>query len=296
VVQPETQPASSKTPADPLTVDLACARCGYNLRTLATDALCPECATPVSQSLLGNRLHLAAPAWLRDLRSGTVLLLVYLLLRVVVGMVTAWMSVNSQPPLYLLWCMVDVFGVVAVFRLTRPEPSSPERETVMGLRRLLRVASVVSLPARYAWVIPSIAATVPAGVGSVVGGVAILVVTIGLLIHLRRLALRIPDGVLVHHTTVVALGLGVTTVWAVTINVTGAVFGPRTIAGLLAGARTHTVIFGVFGCFTIVFYLWFVILLLNFVSSFHRVAAQASDLRVNTTGARDSDQAQMPPE
>ena len=30
--------------------DLACVQCGYNLRTLSPDALCPECATPVART------------------------------------------------------------------------------------------------------------------------------------------------------------------------------------------------------------------------------------------------------
>lgn len=45
--------------------DLPCSGCGYNLRTLGRDALCPECALPVAKSLDGAHLESADPMWLR---------------------------------------------------------------------------------------------------------------------------------------------------------------------------------------------------------------------------------------
>ena len=33
--------------------DVPCSRCGYNLRTLSSTGLCPECAAPVAESLQG---------------------------------------------------------------------------------------------------------------------------------------------------------------------------------------------------------------------------------------------------
>src|SRR5262245_18738214 len=38
--------------------DLRCVRCGYNLRTLARDAVCPECALPVRDSVRSTSLQL----------------------------------------------------------------------------------------------------------------------------------------------------------------------------------------------------------------------------------------------
>lgn len=54
--------------------DLPCVGCGYNLRTLARAALCPECATPVEQSFRAHDLDAASPAWLRRVRRGYLLL------------------------------------------------------------------------------------------------------------------------------------------------------------------------------------------------------------------------------
>jgi hypothetical protein len=54
--------------------DLPCRSCGYNLRTLATSAVCPECATPIAASLRSELLREADPNWLWHMHSGCKLL------------------------------------------------------------------------------------------------------------------------------------------------------------------------------------------------------------------------------
>lgn len=41
--------------AAPISIDIPCDTCGYNLRSLGTDALCPECRTPVSASIVQTK-------------------------------------------------------------------------------------------------------------------------------------------------------------------------------------------------------------------------------------------------
>ncbi len=50
--------------------DRQCVGCGYNLRTLTYDASCPECSTPVKNSLMGDLLVFANPRWLRRILMG----------------------------------------------------------------------------------------------------------------------------------------------------------------------------------------------------------------------------------
>jgi hypothetical protein len=54
--------------------DLPCRSCEYNLRTLATEGVCPECATPVAASLRSELLRDADPDWLWHMHSGCKLL------------------------------------------------------------------------------------------------------------------------------------------------------------------------------------------------------------------------------
>jgi hypothetical protein len=43
--------------------DIPCRKCGYNLRGLAVDGRCPECATPVGVSINGELLRYSDPTF-----------------------------------------------------------------------------------------------------------------------------------------------------------------------------------------------------------------------------------------
>lgn len=50
--------------------DLACTHCDYNLRTMHIESKCPECGTPIANSLTYNDLAYADQEWLRRVRLG----------------------------------------------------------------------------------------------------------------------------------------------------------------------------------------------------------------------------------
>lgn len=50
---------------------LLCRTCGYDLRGLAIDANCPECAAPVRQAMTEDTLANAEPSWLKKLLLGS---------------------------------------------------------------------------------------------------------------------------------------------------------------------------------------------------------------------------------
>ena len=56
-----------------ITTDIPCISCGYNLRTLAVSARCPECGQPV-ESTTRYALVFANPTWLKALRDGAAIL------------------------------------------------------------------------------------------------------------------------------------------------------------------------------------------------------------------------------
>ncbi len=59
--------------ADPIRMDLACAFCGYNLRTRRLSDICPECGKPVEQTI--TRLLWTDQRWARNITRGASLLL-----------------------------------------------------------------------------------------------------------------------------------------------------------------------------------------------------------------------------
>ena len=56
-------------PAAVVENDLACAACGYNLRTQPAGGRCPECGARIRQTLSFPHLERSAPRWLTSLQS-----------------------------------------------------------------------------------------------------------------------------------------------------------------------------------------------------------------------------------
>ena len=65
----------SKTSADAILDDHPCVSCGYNLKGLSPDGLCPECGVLASRSLQGDLLRFASPSYVRSVRRGAATLL-----------------------------------------------------------------------------------------------------------------------------------------------------------------------------------------------------------------------------
>ena len=82
-------------------VDLACLRCGYNLRGLSLDSRCPECNLEVAPCARGDLLRYADHAWVRRLAKGTELL-VWGTVAVVVPFGAA---IGAALALYAIWLL-----------------------------------------------------------------------------------------------------------------------------------------------------------------------------------------------
>src|SRR5205814_37752 len=93
----------------PISRDISCISCGYNLRTLSVSAVCPECGTTIEKSLTTDRLDAADPRWLRRVRWGVWLLMAAPLPGVAAGLLTRvtwpWLisTLLSNPVASKLW-------------------------------------------------------------------------------------------------------------------------------------------------------------------------------------------------
>lgn len=134
--------------------DLPCAGCGYNLRTQLADGRCPECAAPVAHSLNPFVLDGTDPAWCRRTGRGLHLLSWVFIAQIVImpGLTRPeWFALIFGVQFYfeawlattLLKLALDVVLIVAIIRITHPDPQAPRSTRVP--RATARIAALVFL-------------------------------------------------------------------------------------------------------------------------------------------------------
>jgi hypothetical protein len=125
-----------------------CADCGYDLHGLPEDGACPECGSSIRESIRRQ----TRPVWLQRARSGLtiyiacaaiglLLSLNWVLARWVVPLQLAmWFSVTS-----LIALAARGLQVYAAFRITAPPPRPAEHRPLGRLRPLVRAFAIASL-------------------------------------------------------------------------------------------------------------------------------------------------------
>ena len=130
-----------------LGVSLPCEVCGYDLRGLDRTGVCPECATPVANSIRTERLQFANGAWLATLHRGAKMVIagaalapIALVGSIVVGLATGAGEVSA-----LLGVLVVALMIVVACRgwwhLAARDPGGATGRSVVAM--YLRVSAVV---------------------------------------------------------------------------------------------------------------------------------------------------------
>src|SRR5687768_15684955 len=123
-----TAPAPAPVPPATLQHDVPCVRCGYDLRGLSDDGLCPECGAGIGDSLarfVQTRAAAARPlaemprAWVVKLAIGCTMLA---LLGLAIFGVTV-VQFLFDPRWRAAWAPINVLMVPAFWLLTADEPS-----------------------------------------------------------------------------------------------------------------------------------------------------------------------------
>ena len=201
-------------PAAFISQDLSCVHCGYNLRGLTTDKLCPECGTPIARSIHGNLLRFADPAWLKKLKLGTNLKLWNIVIMIVLSAcIGGWAGFAGGPAIgasFLLVLVGTGLGLAATFLITTQEPRIALEEDTVTLRKVIRFCAVTGAVAKilsdFPLVLPRTFAVV---IGLKVLSLAGVVTVFGELLYYRRFARRVPNEKLARSTGVVLWGLPV---------------------------------------------------------------------------------------
>ena len=174
--------------------DTPCRACGYNLRGLVEIGRCPECGRPVAESLERAELRHSDPAWLRGMVTGLTILLRATAVNLVVAVLMLF--VPSELGLDALGSAVNlVAGAVALYGawlLTAPEPDAPDHTGAAP--QVARVALIVGLVGTVITLLGHVSGDAISLL--IFGGAAELAEVVGqvaLLLHLRRLAVRVPN-------------------------------------------------------------------------------------------------------
>ena len=153
---PRMSSAVPAVPPAPITRDLPCITCGYNLRTQPINAHCPECDTPATRSFEAYAARLAGAdrRWLRKLTSAAAWLTLSMLIPAAFAFVRFplfesrgdWLSTDRQ--MLALALLPYACALVACWRLAAKEPNPCPEETDQPITRwALRISALL-------WMVP----------------------------------------------------------------------------------------------------------------------------------------------
>jgi hypothetical protein len=207
------------SPAAMLQHDIPCLRCGYNLRGLSGDGLCPECATPITASVIrfveinvviARPLAAMPRAWVKKLATGCTMLAV---LGVAVFVVTT-VQLLFDPSWRHAWTPIQIFMVIAFWLLAWPEPSAVAARTAdRALRWSVGVGALICA----AWMILRMSLMSVTGARAAAPLYALFAAgtTVAFMFHLARLAARLQRHDLRLEAAALMVLLSIGTFWQV---------------------------------------------------------------------------------
>jgi hypothetical protein len=263
--------------------DLACVRCGYNLRGLKSDKACPECFTPVESSLHGNLLAYADQDWLECLRKGTSLKLWNIALAIVSAVAVMILTAVGGPKAFALLVSLPTacLGLWAAFLITAQEPRVSLEEDPVTLRRVIRVCAAIGFLGNLLTEFHKNIgfSGVPTALVVATGSLFVLVGIVayfGEFIYYRRFARRIPNVKLARDTTTVMWGFVICAVALVLGGGLVAIVAVGGTAGRGVAAGGGVCLCGA-GVAMLVFAVWYITLLVQYRNVFAEAAARKSD-------------------
>jgi hypothetical protein len=190
---PSAFPLPVAPPAPFVNDDLPCRTCSYNLKTLPTDGVCPECATPVAVSLKSDLLRGSDPRWMKLLRLGG--------LFIIYGALALWFASQNSTRIGSAWWLIMWAGrfveLTGVWMMTLTDPSGIGEQRLRNLRNATRIFFSARAAVGVFWAaIGSILVGPNFGIRIAVYDFEQLIEVLGvmtLFFYLGRLVMRIPN-------------------------------------------------------------------------------------------------------
>lgn len=273
-------------PSEPVAIatDIACRKCGYNLRGLSIDARCPECGIAVAVSTSGDLLRYCDPQWVSLLARGAGLMLkgIAVIFLGTIGAIILGAALGPKGPIIALVAIVggDLMIVAGSWLLTTPDPSGVGEDQYGTARKVIRVTLLIGVgDTLIDLVTTSIAVPLDISrVFKVIGGVAAVVGVVGLyaeLEYLQKLAARIPDYSLSSRAGYLKSGLPacylIMVVWSLLNNLMGRGARPNT-AMAFVGCCTFAVLIP-----ALILGILYLVLIRRFSKSFRQQALLAGE-------------------
>lgn len=205
-----------RPPPTPIEFDYSCIHCGYNLRGLQQDGLCPECGQTIQIVEEAELLRFADPDWLERLRFGTAIKLWSIALSLLLGMLAGFF-VGFGFPVILVWLAAMISGALGLWGtlcITAQEPRVSLQENPVTLRAVLRALATAGFigsvwaGATSGWTTGTVAFSWISAIGTLLsyGSTA---AAYGELFYFRRFARRLPDEKLTRSTTRIIWASGI---------------------------------------------------------------------------------------
>lgn len=258
--------------------ELPCISCGYNLFSMSTENICPECGVAVGRSVMGDYLKYCNPKWVSKLSIGTNMVVIGVFIFIVVfvlgiAMVSSGTGMGRQASastgiaLAVVLLIARLLLVIGYFFLTAPDPVKSSGGTrARFLARwflfgtfLFEIGQAASIAGR------NLDLYMALNYGRLI---TMLVGLFALLVFCRQLAKRVPDDSLATHTSIVMWG------WAIVLVTSFAI-----ALVPLASSRTSESLTGglscMFGLFVIVLVIWSLVLTMWYGRAFTTAAKEA---------------------
>ncbi|HEX8521994.1 MAG TPA: hypothetical protein VF669_07035 [Tepidisphaeraceae bacterium] len=249
--------------------DLPCRRCGYNLRELGRSSNCPECGVAVAQSIRGDWLRFADPAWLRLLTYGLLILCAGSSTSTLVRLFSNFLVGSLGSPLARVIAMVGtLLSIVGAWLVTTRDPASLREDAPISLRGIIRYALAVRL-AGVVLHMAKVGGTLPATptvLFLIVSQAVAVIAAVGIALefeYIGRLARRVPDVGLAPRSRLLALcmglvlliGVAISTCAALVFRMGGSIPQRSWWRPLLVAMRVHDVLVLIVGVMALVLFL-----------------------------------------